>query len=146
MPQVFFNENLIEGSKPTLALLDQWDKEAKLYSTPLSRYQTEIESKPEPSDTHLALPITATVIEKPPPPRNGSDKLQLPNGEIVIYKNFFNGSTGTSDLMNYSIYPSRRRPSPFLAAHSKREISYIMSVTYDHDFDNNQKFYRLQPY
>lgn len=81
VPQVFSNKTYIGGADDTLALLKRWDEE-NTYPTALERYQKEIESLPEPTDSRLEIPTISPVPEPLPPPRNEEeDAIGLPGGQ-----------------------------------------------------------------
>lgn len=61
VPQVFFNGEHVGGSVETLEVLSKWDEEIAKEDcedeTPHDRYVRLIESKPDPTDERLAVPI-----------------------------------------------------------------------------------------
>mmetsp|Transcript_3416 Transcript_3416/g.4506 ORF Transcript_3416/g.4506 Transcript_3416/m.4506 type:complete len:510 (-) Transcript_3416:240-1769(-) len=169
VPQVFFNEKHIGGADETLALLEKWDEEG-LYPTALERYQKEVESQSGPTDPRLAIPTTPPVVEKPPPPRNESeDMIKLPGADgqtvtvfeiiktlikkmpckdrsyrLKTYKNSFKGSEGVKFFMMHYGLSDVKEAVSFGQMLQKRKI--LDHVTMDHDFDNNDNFFRIQPY
>jgi len=171
VPQIFFNDAHIGGADAVLALLAKWDDEAK-FSTPLERYQSEIEAKDDPTDPRLQVPTTPPKEDRPAPPRNESEDsidimgkkksiLQvtqhlmetLPKADLkyrgTIYKNSFLASDGVNAIMK--AYPP---PCGFTVkedaikfGQTLQQRGILHHVTGDHTFQDNSKlFFRLQPF
>jgi len=168
VPQVFFNDEHIGGADDTLAVLEQWDKEAK-YATALERYEKEIASvENAPSDVRLEVPTTPPVQAKPEPPRSEDDLILLPNGEeksilevtqllvkgmprsnlsylLKVYMNVFTGEEGVDALMKMFQLQSREEAIIFGQLFQKRKL--LNHVADDHKFQDTSSFYyRLQAF
>lgn len=169
VPQVFFNDTHIGGADDTIAVLEKWDAEKK-YSTPLERYQQEIESLDGcPQDPRLAIPTTPPVKESPPPPREAKDNfLQLPHSQktvsvldmtkellqhmpasdliwrTTIYKNCFVGSDGVTALLNMYKLPNREDALQLGRTLQRKQLLHHVA-TNNHILDDSDQFYfRLQ--
>jgi hypothetical protein len=64
VPQVFFNEEHVGGASDLLARLKTWDDSfskatTTTTATVLDKYLSEVESKSDPTDPRLALPVTS---------------------------------------------------------------------------------------
>mmetsp|Transcript_542 Transcript_542/g.1657 ORF Transcript_542/g.1657 Transcript_542/m.1657 type:complete len:569 (-) Transcript_542:28-1734(-) len=168
VPQVFFNDTHIGGANDTLAELDKWDGENR-YTTPLERFEKEIESQPDPTDARLAIPIEPPHKDAPPPARNvEEDSIAVPSeGKIhsvldmtlilmcampkndlsyrgKVYKNSFKGEAGVSALMERFSIKDRKDAVALGKLLQKRQI--IHHVCDDHKFGDNEYYFRLQPY
>ena len=166
VPQIFFNENHIGGATETIALLEQWDLD--IDSSALERFEHEIKSKPDPTDSRIQPSTEAPAKESVPPPRGEEDKIKIPNSqegqsvlEITVrlmkavprfnllhhckaYKNATRGKNVTDALMNeFSL--DREQAVGFGRYLQKRSI--LHHVTGDHIFsDTKDLYFRLQPH
>lgn len=164
VPQIFLNGQHVGGADDIIILLAKWDLEKK-YSTPLERYQREIETEKEPSDPRLAIPTTPPVVQKPPPPRpNRNTAMKLPNGTLTsvldvttqlesalpiqnlswnlhIYKNCFTGTAGIEGLMKHFEIDLREEAVQY--GNYLHSVKMIQHVHNEHTFKDGHFYYRL---
>ena len=119
VPQVFFNDRHVGGADEVLELIADWDVE---------RYQREIASQPDPTDSRLEAPTTPPAAEQPPPPRPDERSVTLPGGKkatvletveqlkgvlpssnlkhmLTLYKKSFTGQQAVEALRKHYQFP-----------------------------------------
>lgn len=172
VPQIFFNENLVQGGATALlSLLKKWDEDGTSGgSSALEIFENEVKSKPDPTDSRLEPSTAPPVKEQDPPPRNQSDFIILPSfGEggtaavldITVrlmravpkynlsylgktYKNAITGAGMTKALM--SEFALEKEDAINFGVHLQ-ERHILHHVTGDHRFsDAKNLYFRLQPY
>jgi len=166
VPQVFFNDKHIGGADDTIAVLEKWEEE-NTHPTALLRYQEEIESELNPTDSRLDPPSTPPKVVDPPPERSEADKILLPNGEHISvldltqelikilpkydisqftgnYMSCFKGLSCVAALLTNFGITEREEAFKFCLLLQERKI--LHHVKEKHLFEDNTKLYRLQPY
>lgn len=172
VPQVFFNDSHIEeGAAGLFSLLKRWDEE-EINGGPSAyeKVESDVLSKPDPTDSRLKPSTMLPVKEHIPPPRNQNDNIILPSitgGGVAsvlditarlvsavpqrnlsyigkTYKKAITGKDLTETLMKeFSI--TREEAISFGLHLQQRDV--VHHVTYDHTFsDSKSLFFRLQPY
>jgi len=141
-----------------------------LNSTVLDLYKAKVASLPDPLDRRLAPPRSTESEERSPPPRdevNDCIRTPGPNGTKlsvrrllrdlmdfmprndlkyrgVVYKNSFKGRDGVSAIQNKYELTSRDEAIFFGRLLQRRCL--LQHVKSDHDFGDNDYYYRLRPY
>jgi len=164
VPQFFFNENHVGGADDLIALVDKWEQEEK-YPTAFDYYENEIKAKPDPTDPRIQVPTTPPVVEKPPPPREDEKSVKMPDGTMAsvlevtlnlkeilprsdlkynlsIYKNAFTGTDAVATLKKHFNLKTDDEATQFGKTLVAAQI--IRHVVEEHDFKNEDLFYRLQ--
>ena len=164
VPQIFFGGGeYIGGAEETIEKMKQWEKDTS--KSVKEHYQEEFGSKPDPTDPRLQESTEPPVEPQKPPPRDESDKIQLPDGtyasvlditeklkeilphkdlkyQMKIYKKCFTGQDACKALQKeYNITEEKA------VAFGKRlnENHILFHVFHDQEFRNTTDyFYRLQ--
>merc|ERR1712038_1620031 len=164
VPQIFFNKKHIGGATETIEFLEKED-----YTK--SRYKTEIQNQPDPTDERLFLPTSKPVnVDSSAPPRGEDDNITIPNSDDqvmsilditkrlvqstpsknlpyfgTIYKNSIKGSDFVNHLMKEFSIEEKKDAISFASTLQKRGI--VDHVTSEHEIqDTDNLFYRLQPF
>lgn len=171
VPQIFFNENHIGGADETIKVLESWDNDEGKYENAKERYESEIESQPDPVDVRLQLPSEPPEPNPEPPPRGprqGEDEFTLPNNDkqgisyselyhtlLQIlpceskpyrgksYKNCFTGSEAVKTIQEYYFVP-KEKAIPFLL--KLQQSKMLDHVTQNHEIGDNSYYFRLQDF
>mmetsp|Transcript_10189 Transcript_10189/g.22854 ORF Transcript_10189/g.22854 Transcript_10189/m.22854 type:complete len:516 (-) Transcript_10189:84-1631(-) len=169
VPQVFANQIYIGGADDTLEMLKRWDED-EAYPSALERYQAEIESQPDPTDTRLKIPTSPPVHEPPPPPRNEKDDaILLPGGKRCtvlqitrrlisalprhnishrgkVQKNCFRGSSAVLALIkDFGMEGKKEEAIEFGQLLQRRQL-IRNADNGSHIFGATNQLFRLQPY
>ena len=171
-PQAYFNTRHVGGYDATMKELQkQWDKKTKQFSTPLEKYQKQMEPFPDPTDSRLMVPDDNDEVESLPATldlatieqKRKTVQLDLPNGSSKTYTvwglselltNILPVSKLHYHLMTYKQSVTGTAATAALAKYYEctpeqaeaigqqlHAMGLLHHVTYDHDFCNTAKYY-----
>lgn len=165
VPQIFFNEKHIGGATETIALLEQWDTDGAF-----ATFESEVQSKPNPTDPKLQPSTLPPKKESVSPPRNEDDAIKLPSKTTITilemterlikiipksdlgylgktYKNCATGKSIVESLRKDFFTDSDTDTDVIEFGQYLQKKKLLHHVRYEHDFSNdNNLFFRLQPY
>jgi len=168
VPQVFFHDKHIGGADDTISFLESWDTDNR-YSSPKERYEKEIQSKSDSTDTRLKIPTEPPEVKPEPPPRSphqGEHEFSLPNSDTQSYsklyytltkilpneskpyrgqsyKHSFTGSEAVNAVMEHY---STSKDSAIRFLKNIQQSKMFDHVTKQHEIGDNEYFFKLQEY